>query len=44
MKYPLQYMFLYKISYTLQYVVAVAVNYNYCTAADGYGNYPKHVQ
>jgi hypothetical protein len=44
MKYPLQYIFRYKIPYTLQYVVPVAVNCSYCTADDGYGKYQKHVE
>jgi hypothetical protein len=35
---------LYKIYYTLQYVVPVAVNYSYFTPDDGYGKCPKHVE
>jgi uncharacterized membrane protein YhdT len=37
-------MFLYNISYALQYVVPVAVNYSYCASHDGYGKYPKRVE
>jgi hypothetical protein len=44
MKYPLQHIILYKISYPLQYVVPMAVNCSYCTADDGYGKYLKHVE
>jgi hypothetical protein len=40
----INYIFLYKIPYTLHYVVQVAVNYSYCTPDDGYGKYPKHVE
>jgi hypothetical protein len=42
-KYPLYYICVYKITYTLQYVVPVAVNYSYCTSDYGYGKYPKYV-
>jgi hypothetical protein len=44
MKYTIYYIFLYKVSYALQYVVPVAVNYSYCTPDDGHGKYPKHVE
>jgi hypothetical protein len=44
MKYPIHYIFLCKIPYTLQYVLPVAVNYSNCAADDGYGKYPKHVE
>jgi hypothetical protein len=44
LKYPLQCIFLYKIPYTLLYVVPVAVSCSYCNPDDGYGKYPKHVE
>jgi hypothetical protein len=43
-KIPIHYIFPYKISYTLQHVEPVAVNYSYCTPADWYGKYRKHVE
>jgi hypothetical protein len=43
-KYPLHYIILYKISYTLQHIVPVAVDYSYRTPQDEYGNFPKHVE
>jgi hypothetical protein len=41
---PLYYIFPYKISCTLQDVVPVTDNCSYCTVADGYVKYAKHVE
>jgi hypothetical protein len=41
---PLHYIIVYKISYTLQYVVPMAVKYSYCTPDGGYGKCTKHIE